>query len=80
MYNMLEYKICLSMTDILKLHQNALLTMIALVHRTHANLTFAGVGLRVNALEESIHVHLGNANVVKTMNAHIQNLALLVNV
>ena len=52
---------------------------IALEHRTHVDPIFVSVGQRTNAQEDPMYVQLGNANVVKTMNVHLQSIVLLEN-
>ena len=71
--------IFISMTIIYELHQNVLPMKIALLHRTHVDPIFVSVGQRTNAQEDPMYVQLGNANVVKTMNVHLQSIVLLEN-
>ena len=72
-------KICLKMTNILELIQNALPMKTALVHQTHACLIFVSVGQGKNATADLMYVQLDIANVARTMNVHLQNIALLEN-
>ena len=67
------------MTNILELIQNALPMKTALVHQTHACLIFVSVGQGKNAMADLMYVQLDIANVARTMNVHLQNIALLEN-